>query len=343
MAGQAYELQEETREWLLDPVEPGARYLAFLKLGDLPTQDLENEADTAHREGPIKIVLDQIHPDGYWDNDGPGYLPKYRSTVWSLILLSQLGASVKYDQRITTACQRYLDVALSPNAQISTNGAPSGTADCLQGNMLTAMLDLGFEDERLQKAFEWMGRSLTGEGVAPMSDRKAPLRYYSGKIGPGFECGANNKLACAWGGTKVMLAFSKLPEERRTPLIKQAITRGIDFFLEADPAEVPFPNGWNPKPSGNWWKFGFPVFYVTDLLQVGEVLARHGLMNDARLVNLIQTILDKQDDQGRWLLEYNYPGKAWVEFGSKNQPNKWVTIRALETLNFADKKPILPA
>jgi hypothetical protein len=41
---------------------------------------------------------------------------------------------------------------------------------------------------------------------------------------------------------------------------------------------------------------------------------------------------EKQDDQGRWPLEYDYTGKTWVNFGVKKQPNKWVTLRALRVL-----------
>ena len=44
-----------------------------------------------------------------------------------------------------------------------------------------------------------------------MSEKQAPVRYYAGKCGPLFACGSNNKLPCAWGGAKVMLALGKLP------------------------------------------------------------------------------------------------------------------------------------
>jgi hypothetical protein len=47
-------------------------------------------------------------------------------------------------------------------------------------------------------------------------------------------------------------------------------------------------------------------------------------------------VLEKQDAQGRWALEYEYAGKTWVEFGPKRQPNKWVTLRALSALKAAD-------
>jgi hypothetical protein len=319
-------------EWLLDPEDPGALYLTQLHITHPSPDELQKSKKTAHEQGPIAKILDAMHPDGYWEKEGAGYLPKYRSAVWSLILLAQLGADASSDPRIAQACSYFLDNAMTDNGQISSNGRPSGTVDCLQGNMLAALLDLGWEDERLEGGFEWMARTITGEGIAPMSDKKAPLRYYSGQIGPGFECGANNKLPCAWGGTKSMLAFSKLPVADRSPLITKAIDQGVDFFFSCDPATAEYPNGWNPKPSGNWWKFGFPVFYVTDLLQICEALARHGYGKDPRLENALQLILDKMTPDGKWLLEYGYQGKSWVDFGEKKKPSKWVTIRAYKTL-----------
>ena len=93
-----------------------------------------------------------------------------------------------------------------------------------------------------------------------------------------------------------------------------------------------YPSGITGKPSGNWWKFGFPVFYVTDLLQVVEALAALGYAGDPRLARTVALIRGKQDAQGRWALEYDYTGKTWVDFGPKRQPNKWVTLRALRAL-----------
>ena len=330
-------ITEEVSSWLLDPTDPGASYLAIHTLAGLSQDDpkLNESRRKAHQNGPIHTILEAMHPDGYWEKEGPGYLPKYRSSVWSLILLAQLGAKVDHDPRIKLACDYYLDNAFTPNGQISSSGTPGGTADCLQGNMLSAFNDLGYEDPCLDLAYEWMARSLTGDGIAPMKEKDAPLRYYSGKIGPDFQCGANNKLSCAWGGAKVMLAFSKLPDTAKTPLIKKAIKRGVDFLFSSDPAEAGYPNGWNPKPSGNWWKFGFPVFYVTDILQIAEALVKLGYNKDPRLSNTLQLIKDKKDPSGRWLLEYAYPGKTWVDFGAKKSPNKWVTIRALDVLRYS--------
>ncbi len=326
--------QDSPLNWLLDPVDPGVRYLALRDLVGLPFDDpqLSEARQIAHREGPIAVILDAMEEAGYWVEPGPGYYPKYRSTIWSLILLAQLGARMEMDARIQKACTEFLAHALTPGGQVSASGASSGTADCMQGNLCWALLELGCDDPRLEIAFDWMARSVTGEGVAPMKDKHAPLRYYAGKCGPNFACGSNNKMPCAWGGVKVMLAFGSLPIERRTPLIENAIQKGIDFFFSVDPATCAYPNGWSEKPSSNWWKFGFPVFYVTDLLQIVEALVGLGYGDDPRLANARALIEQKQDDQGRWPLEYDYSGKTWLEFGEKKQPNKWVTLRALQAL-----------
>jgi hypothetical protein len=249
-----------------------------------------------------------------------------------MILLAQLGAFVEEDQRITQACTYLLDHALTKGGQVTTSGAPSGTVDCLQGNLSWALLELGCDDPRLEIAFDWMARSVTGEGMASNEDRQAVVRYYAGKCGPTFACGANNKLSCAWGGAKVMLAFGKWPKKRHTPVIKRAIQQGVDFLFSADPAEAAYPSGYSNKPSQNWWKFGFPVFYVTDLLQVVEALVALGHGNDPRLSRALTMIREKQDENGRWALDYDYTGKTWVDFGAKKQPNKWVTLRVLRVL-----------
>lgn len=328
------QLNGDSLSWLLEHDEPGVRYLAMRDLLELPADDVDVIAaqELAHNEGPISIILDEMDDSGYWVEAGPGYNPKYRSTVWAIILLGQLGASIDIDNRIQRACRYLFENALTENGQFSATGTPSGTADCLQGNLCTAMLELGFSDPCLEKAFEWMARSVTGKGVAPMKDKKAPLRYYSGKRGPDFVCGANNKLPCAWGAVKVMLAFGKIPQKQRILLKENAIQKGVVFLLGIDPAEATYPTGWSNKPSGNWWKFGFPVFYITDLLQNVEALVRLGYGNDPRLSNVLNIIREKQDGNGRWALEYDYSGKTWCAFGKKKEANKWVTFRALWAL-----------
>jgi hypothetical protein len=330
-------LKSDPLPWLLQDEPPGAAYLTYKCLleDELATAQAERARQAAYQDGAIGIILSHMQPEGYWEEPGPGYNPKYRSTVWSLIALAQLGARLPDDERIATACGYLLEHSLSEVGSFSASGAPGATVDCLHGNLLAALLDLGYSHPRLGEAFDWMARSVTGDGIAPLGAKDTPRRYYAGKCGPNFACGANNKLPCAWGAVKVMLAFGRLPVEKRTPQIEAAIRQGVEFLLGVDPATAAYPAGWAEKPSGNWWKFGFPVFYVTDILQIVEALALLGYGGDPRLANALALVVSKQDNQGRWMLEYDYRGKTWAEFGDKKQPNTWVTLRALRALRLA--------
>lgn len=328
------QLKGDSLSWLLQNADPGVRYLALRRVVGLPEGDAQLAAARreAHQSGPINLVLDKMHPEGYWVKPGPGYSPKYSSTVWSLILLAQLGARVEEDERIGAACAYLLEHSLAAPDKFSYNGAPGGTIDCLHGNLMAALLDLGCRDARLEPAVEWMARTVTGEGITSNKEREAEVRYYAYKCGPGFACGANGGLPCAWGGVKVLLALGKVPPAWRTPLVERAVNRGIEFFFSVDPLTAGYPTRLGEKPNRAWWHFGFPVFYVTDLLQLVEALFSVGCARDARLQNALDFIRSKQDEHGRWALENDYSGKTWGNFGEKKQPNPWVTLRALHVL-----------
>ena len=332
------QLRGDSLQWLLESEHPGVRYLAMRDLLDLPADDpkLKLTRRSAHKDGPIAAVLSKMEDEGYWVKPGAGYAQKYRSTVWAIILLAQLGASAGEDKRIAKACSYMLDhMAEGGQFTTTTSGAPSGTVDCLQGNLCWALMEMGYDDTRLGKAYEWMARTVTGDGVAPIDDKNATVRYYAYKCGPTFACGANNKLPCAWGGVKVMMAFGKLPARQRTALIQKAIRQGMDFLFGIDPATANYPTRLGDKPSRNWWKFGFPVFYITDLLQLAEAMVGLGYGGDKRLANTLEIIREKQNERGQWPMEYDYAGKTWLNFGKKKEPNPWVTLRALRVLKAA--------
>ena len=328
---------QKSLDWLLevDPDNPGVRYFALAELLGHPQSD--PELITAQQDvmvnGPVPIILANQEPEGYWVKPGPGYLPKYRSIAWQIIFLAQLGADGGHPQ-VRAGCTYLLDHAISQYGAFSMNGSKSGQIHCLEGNLAAAMIDLGWlGDERLDSALDWLARSITGDGIAPAIDKKADVRYLrSGNSAPGFACSANNHLPCAWGAVKAMLALSKVPETARTPAMNAAIETGVDFLLSTDPATAEYPMGYSEKPNRSWFHFGYPIAYVTDVLQNLEVLTTLGYGRNPRLANALDLLLSKSDDQGRWKMEYSYNGKTWVNIEEKGQPSKWVTLRALRVL-----------
>lgn len=340
-------LRADPTNWLLEPDDPGVRYLALRDIVEAGEDEIKAVRRKAHREGPIATILDNMNPEGYWVKPGAGYSPKCQGTVWSIISLAELGASIEEDERVATACSYYLDHAFTKGGQITGSGNPVSTAGCLQGNMLTSLMDMGAKDGRLDAAYEWMARTvifedlprrLNGDGLDAEEGGPGPFRYLN-RFGPQFACRTNKYLPCGWAGVKIMMAFSRLPSKGRSNLINKAIDIGVNFFLSGDPSKADFPGHRTGVPDKRWWEFRFPSFWGADILQIAEAFTALGYGNDPRLTNTFDLILSKQDENGRWPLEYvDHSHKMWVKYGSEVKPNKWVTIRALRVLRQAEQQ-----
>jgi len=326
--------------WLLevDRDQPAVRFFALRDLLDRESDDTEisrAKADVMD-SGPVPAILAAQSPEGYWVKPGPGYGPKYRGTIWQVTFLAQLGAEGS-DPGVRAGCDYVLSHTTANNGGFTINATPSSFVHCLAGNLEAALIDLGWlDDERLQSALDLHARLITGEGIASSEAKDADRRYYkSGATGPLFACAANGGLPCAWGAVKAMLALSKVPASRRTDTIAAAVSQGVDFLLSHDPAAADYPYAYGSRPSSSWFKFGYPLGYVTDVLQNLEALAGLGTAQDARLARALELVEGKRDDQGRWRMEYTYNGKTWADIETKGQPSKWVTLRALRVLKAA--------
>jgi hypothetical protein len=328
-------LNDDPLPWLLelDTENPGVRYFTLRDLLDRPEDDPEvREARAAiMTTGPVPAILDAQHPDGYWVKPGSGYAPKYRGTVWQIILLAELGLVLSEvegadpsGERVRRGCEYLLNHSIAANGAFSAykKPVPSGSIHCLNGNLLSALLHLGYADApRVQAVLDWQARAITGEGIQYLK---------SGTSGPSFACSANQGQPCGWGANKAMKALIAVPPDLRTPTVQRAIKVGAEFLLSRDPAVADYP--YTERVSSTWFKFGFPLSYWSDVLETAAVLVELGYGDDPRLDNALQLILSKQDAQGRWKLENTLNGKVWADIEEKGKPSKWVTLRALRIL-----------
>jgi hypothetical protein len=223
-------LKQDPLPWLLEESNPAVRHLALRQLVDRPSDDADVRAAgaAAMESDPIAAILAAQHPEGYWVKPGGGYSPKYRGTVWQVIFLDQMGADGS-DERVRRACEYVLSHTQAESGGLGASGeaatsapAPSRAIHCLNGNLLRALIGLGWlDDERVQRAIDWQARIVTGE---------EPARFYqSGASGPLFACAANDKLPCGWGAVKAMFALARVPVERRAPHVQRGIEAGIEF------------------------------------------------------------------------------------------------------------------
>ncbi len=334
----------ETIDWLLepDPMNPSVRLFTLTDLLDAPIDEpaVLSAQHAIMESGPVPAILAAQHPDGYWEKTGTGYYPKYRGTAWSMIYLAQLGADPA-DRRVRAGGETLLNHAIAKSGTFTYSGTPAGNISCLSGNLGASLLDLGFEaDPRLHEALELMARFVTGDGVATADEKGELPRYYrSGICGPGFCCSANDRLPCAWGALKILRALVRVPPEARTEAMRSALQVSVDFFYSVDPATADYPAGYSDKPSRSWFRFGFPLFYVSDVLQIAEALTMAGYGGDPRLSATYDLILNKRGETGRWKMEYSYQGKTWADVEQRGEPSKWVTLRAMRVLKGRESSP----
>ncbi len=313
--------------WLLekDSRQPAIRYYT---LRDILGRD-ENDTEVKDARaaimvsGPVPVIL-----DGDWDRPGFSFKPKYRRTEYTLINLAQLGADGA-DPRIRSGCETLLSRYTDSNGGLSFTGKLSHYYHCTAGILGTTLIDFGWLDDlRLKRALEWMAQTITGEISSASVTRGQDESVNSSSP---FACLRNGNLPCAWGAIKAMIALSKVPPAQRTGTMRKAIELGIIFLLSHDPATADYPFGSGNKPSPRWFTFFYPLGTSADILQNLEVLGALGQARNLRLTNALNLVINKQNRQGRWLLDHTYLGIQ----EKKGQPSKWVTLRALRVLKAA--------
>jgi hypothetical protein len=297
---------DETLVWLLEPENPSARALALQHLAGRPAGDRELEAARAAIPGwgPARDILAAQWPAGYWMAPGVGYSPRHKATVWQVIFLAALGAP--RTEAIDAACAHVLDHSRLPDGRFSAGRTARQATAGLNGNLLRAFGQLGYEDPRLLETAE----ALAGVVLRPRSRRHGG----HGAEGPGLAAAARS-----------LAGLASIPESLRSPAMVEAMGMAAESLLaEGGHALL-------QEESTAWQRLGFPPADAPDLLEAIEALVETGHGADPRLAAAVDLVRSKRDRDGRWPLERT-PGNTWGSFGQVNRPNKWVTIRALRCL-----------
>lgn len=340
-------LKDVTLNWLLENINPSSRYLALTEiLGESEEEPMAKKVRALINDYPpvLKILLKQ-KDDGSWANPDYPYLPKYKSTYWQIMIFSQLGLSIDND-KVRKACELVFKFQheeggftifsergamteyLWKKGRLETKGKNIATFEewskqiireneltCLTGNLVAAMLKLGYrEDERIKRAANWLVSVQNKDG---------------GWLCPYWRAHIKDKHSCFVGTITPLDAFSEIPEEKRPEGVKQCIHKGVNFLLmhhlyKADRHSFQIINP-------DWLNFNFPMFWY-DILRGLLVLTKLGFGKDVRIKDSLNILLKKQTEDGRWCLDKTPSGRMYTSFGRKGDPSKLVTINALKVL-----------
>jgi len=306
--------------WLLEENQPSIRYLAMTQL--LDKEETDQEVVDAKRMIPktgwAAEILRNQSPEGWWVEGTSLYRPKYISTNWMLLILSDLGLT-KSEPRIRKACELWIERLAKKDGGFGSERWSNGHL-CTTGNTARALVKFGYADHpKVKQALDWLVNNQAPKG--------------------GWSCFGSGRNLDSW---EPMSAFAALPRQKWNKSITQAVEKGAEFFLERDLHK----QGRRYKP---WYRFHYPVHYYYDMLVGLGFMTALGYGDDRRSGYAIQLLKKKRRRDGRWNLDATHPdvegGMAeWFRKHPKDKPisfslerpgypSKMITLSAMRILN----------
>jgi len=84
-----------------------------------------------------------------------------------------------------------------------------------------------------------------------------------------------------------------------------------------------------------WTQIAFPTLWHYDVLRALDYLRAAGVQPDARAEEAVETVLERRQGDGRWLLDVRHRNTLHGELaGTVGAANRWITLRALRVLDW---------
>ena len=323
-------LKEDPTDWLLEEDNPSVRYFALRDLLGLPEQDerVHKAKQAIMQSGLVPEILALQRQPEYTKVFPQFYTNKYKGLVWSLIVLAELGASI--NEQIQQQCEYILNNAQEKDdggfamhlAAKTGGGRKSEVIPCLSGNMVFTLIHFGYlNDPRLQKGIDYLVRFMRFNDGMEEDPQVAPYDHYETCWG---------KHTCHMGVVKALKAMNAIPKAQRTPECEELIQKAAEFLLIHHIHRQSHNLKKTSKPG--WLKFGFPLMYQTDILEILDILTALEI-RDPRMGEAIQVVIGKQDESGRWHTENAYNSeRLLVPMEPLGEQSKWLTLRAMRAL-----------
>lgn len=340
-------LKADPSHWLLEKENPSVRYFTLRDILDYPDNSAEvvSAKESIRNYGKVAKIFSKQRPWGYWETAEQPYLPKYKSTYWQVIILSQLGLD-RSDKRVRKACEHIFQFQLAEGgfSTFKEEGAkkeyhsvkermlkrgkdlpPFDTwakdkireneMSCLTGNVATSLIKFGYaKDDRVRRALKWLVNVQNADG---------------GWLCPYWKAHIKDKHGCFMGTITPLDAFSEVPTELKTTEMRTAIEKGAEFLLMHRLFKADHHGYRVIKKS--WLKLGFPCFFY-DILRGLSVVTKLGYARDERINDALEILLQKQDAEGKWILEDTPSGRMQTNLEQKGKSSKWITLHALRVI-----------
>ncbi len=248
------------------------------------------------------------------------YVPNFKATLWTLILLADLGHDRK-EFRVKKTIRDLQQHFFDNTHGIYTLKENHFPIPCLNGNMI--YIDCYFNGspgKESLKALEFFYKYQRFDDGCYIDEKN---EFCTNK-----SCYGQH--SCYWGITKLLKGISFIPKKLRTNQIWDLLDRCIQFVLLH---KVCFSSHKESKIMVKHIdKLTFPNMYKSDFLEILWLLKRENVKSD-KLRLAIDLLKSKQQSNGDWNLERKVHNMV-TTIGEINQPNQFVTKRAKEVLQF---------
>jgi hypothetical protein len=149
---------KSAKDWLLEPDQPAIRYLALTQLlgKGQNNPDVSEAIESIPVMGWAADILTEQRPGGFWVSKENFYKPKYLSTNWMLLILSDLGLTKK-NPKIAAACEQWIERFSKPDGGFAMEGSSKTGHLCTTGNTARALVKFGYsEHPKVKSAFQWL-------------------------------------------------------------------------------------------------------------------------------------------------------------------------------------------
>lgn len=311
---------DKVTEWLLEEDQPAVRYLTLRELLGKSENDSQvvKARDQITRRGWAADILANQSKEGWWASKERAYGPKYLSTNWMILVLSDLGLS-RSDPRIAKAVSWWMQRMSTEDGGFAPDGTKRGHL-CSTGNAARALVKLGYVDHpKTRGAFEWMVKN-----AAPLG---------------GWSCFGSGRNLDSW---EPMSAFAVYPRQKWSKEMKEVVEKAAEFYLQRELHK----QGDHYEP---WFRFHYPNHYYYDLLVGLDFMTALGYGSDPRLGHAVDVLKKKRRRDGKWFLDAVHPDVegGMADFYKQHpkhmptpfaveavgQPSKMITLRAKVVLN----------
>ena len=307
-------------DWLLEG-DPALRWQVLRDLTDAPDGEVAAERARIATEGTGAQILAEQAADGTWS--GLAWNPGFNSTMHALWLLWNLGLDPDSPQA-QHAVGRVRD-------QVTWRG--SGPEECDDNPYFVGEIEPCINGQVAAAG------AYFGQDVHALIQRLLGEQLADG----GWNCEAEFGSARASFNTTICVLEGLLAYERAfgpDPAVSAARERGQEYLLERhlmrrlSTGEVITQDR---KSGKDWTQFAFPAWWSYDVLRGLDYLRDAGVTPNTRLDDALTLVRDKQQPDGRWLLDVEHAGTKLVELeAGVGQPSRWNTLRALRVLRWAE-------